>query len=161
MMAARCCRRCFLPPPVEPPGDDNEINSPQPNKRSRMMASCEETPPQCLKTKNHAVVTVVNAQAIRTVHGIMTETDGMRDDDIAGGKVVVVAFFSLSFALPSPPALARGKIHATPTTTAMMDINDLAAGQTSLLVATAMIDASVRDEKSVRGVCRAPQVPSR
>ena len=38
----------FLPlstPPVEPPGDNNEINSPRPNKGSRMMASREETPP--------------------------------------------------------------------------------------------------------------------
>jgi len=81
------------------------------------MASREETPPAPQK-KNCAVVTVVNAQAIATVHGITTKTDGTRDDDDESGKVVVVASFSSSFALSSPPALARGKIHATPTTTA-------------------------------------------
>ena len=86
-----------------------------------------------------------------TVHGITTQTDGMRDDDDESGKAVVVASFSSSFVLPSPPALARGKIHATPTTTATTGINDLAAGQTSLLVATTRINAAARDEARGRG----------
>jgi len=115
-----------------------------------MMASPKETPP-APKKKSHAVVTVVNAQAIATVHGITTEMDGTRDDNDVSGEAVVVASFSSSFALPSPPTLTRGKIHATPTTTAMMDINDLAAGQTSLLVATARIDAAAQDEARARG----------
>ena len=78
--------------------------------------------------------------------------DGTRDDDDANGEAVVVASFSSSFALPSPPTLARGKIHGTPTTTTMMDINDLAAGQTSLLVATGRIDAAAQDKARARGL---------
>ena len=85
-----------------------------------MMASRKETPPAPQK-KNHAVVTIVNAQAIATVHGITTEMDGTRDDVDESGKAVVVASFSSSFALSSPPALTQGKIHATPTTTATME----------------------------------------
>ncbi len=77
--------------------------------------------------------------------------DGTHDDDNVSGEAVVVASFSSSFALPSPPTLARGKIHVTPTTTTMMDINDLAAGQTSLLVATGRIEVAAQDKACARG----------
>jgi len=48
-------------PPVKPPGNDDKINSPWPNKGSRMMALHEETPLAPQKNRD-AVVAIVNAQ---------------------------------------------------------------------------------------------------
>jgi hypothetical protein len=114
------------------------------------MAPRKETPP-VPQNKFNAIVAVVNAQAITTVHGITTKTDGTHDDKDVSGEAVVVSSFSSSFALPSLPSLAWGKIHATPTTTVTTDINDLATSQTSLLIATARIDAAAQDEARARG----------
>ena len=61
------------------------------------------------KKKINAIVAVVNAQAITTVHGITTKTNGTHDDKDVSGEELLSLLSPCPLHSPLCPPSSRGK----------------------------------------------------